>query len=272
VLRIQNQHVVSTAMLWISPFYRNVLAALISLSITCANAEAPKQASAFGLALGQTPEAVQSWLTKQLPHCYILPSIYHQSEGYPPKVTAIFEVGHGPANVCRSGPGAGDIEDAVSVTFVHPSIAASQPLYQIDWRRSFPDLAPVSHAKINYSFDKTRAELFRTYGQPTDVREEKRMSNAANFARSLGLDKNVQREDKSVRYLWATKGRLPADPRSTVCDCGSRYVKAALEISRSPSTSPKNQYFVLSLSLFVRDADLGSRQDDWNAQWQQHKK
>jgi hypothetical protein len=82
----------------------------------------------------------------------------------------------------------------------------------------------------------------------------------------------VRREDKLVRYLWATKGRLPEDLQSPVCDCGLRYVAAALEISRSPPTIPKNQYFVTSLSIFVLDADLGERQDEWNAQWQKPKK
>jgi hypothetical protein len=129
-----------------------------------------------------------------------------------------------------------------------------------------------SHAKIKYSFEKARAELFRTYGRPTDVREEKITSAAADLARSLGIDKNVRREDKLVRYLWASKGRLPEDLQSPVCECGSRYVAAALEISSSPSTILKNQYFVLSLSIFVLDADLGARQDQWNAQWQQQKK
>jgi hypothetical protein len=75
-----------------------------------------------------------------------------------------------------------------------------------------------------------------------------------------------------VRYLWASKERLPEDLQSLVCECGSRYVAAALEISRSPSTIPQNQYLVLSLSIFVLDADLGARQDEWNAQWQQQKK
>jgi hypothetical protein len=111
--------------------------------------------------------------TEQLPHCTILPSIYHESEGYPADVTAIFDVGRGSLDVCRSGPGAGDIEDSLSTTFAHPSIAENQPLYQIDWQRSFPDAALVPHAKIKYSFEKARAELFRTYGRPTDVREEK---------------------------------------------------------------------------------------------------
>jgi hypothetical protein len=106
---------------------------------------------------------------------------------------------------------------------------------------------------------KARAELFRTYGRPTDVREEKITSAAADLARSLGIDNNVRREDKLVRYLWASKGRLPEDLQSPVCECGSRYVAAALEISRSPSTIIKNQYFVLSLSIFVLDADLGAR-------------
>ncbi len=253
------------------PFYANVLAALISLSITCAHAEAPKQFSAFGLALGQPPELVQLLLSHLLPNCSIDPSIYHESEGYPDKVTAILDVGQGSLGICRSGPAEDQVQHTLSLTFAHPSIAAGQPLYQIKWRRAFPDVTPVPHAKIDYSFDKARAELFRTYGHPTDVREEKTTSAASKLATSGSVDKNVPREDKLVRYLWATKGHLAEDMRSTVCDCGSRYVIATLEISSSPSTIPKNQYFVRSLTIFVRDNDIGVRQAEWNAQWQKVK-
>jgi hypothetical protein len=89
---------------WMFPFYANILAALSSLPITCAHAEAPKQLSAFGLALGQPPELVQLLLTHLLPNCSIDPSIYHESEGYPDKVTAILDVGQGSLGICQSGP------------------------------------------------------------------------------------------------------------------------------------------------------------------------
>jgi hypothetical protein len=129
-------------------------------------------------------------------------------------------------------PEGDQVQHTLSLTFAHPSIAARQPLYQIKWRRVLPDVALVPHAKIEYSFDKARAELFRTYGRPTEAREEKTTSAAA---------KKVQREDK---------GRLPEDMQSTVCDCGSRYVIATLAISSSPATIPKNQYlFYRSVSL-----------------------
>jgi hypothetical protein len=262
IVRLRRKQVPSTPASWIFPLYANILAALVGLSITCAHAGAPKQLSAFGLALGQPPEAVQSLLSHLVPNCSVDPSIYHESEGYPDKVTAILDVGQGSVGVCRSGPEGDQVKQTLSLTFAHPSIAAGQPLYQIKWRRAFPDAVLAPHAKIEYSFDKARAELFRTYGHPIEVHEQKTTSAAA---------KNVQREDKLVRYLWATTGRLPEDTQSTVCDCGSRYVIATLAISSSPSTIPKNQYFVLSLSIFVRDNDIGARQDQWNAQWQKVK-
>jgi hypothetical protein len=271
-VRFPREHADSAATLSLFPIYSCGLAALLFLSAASAYAEAPKQVTAFGLALGQTPELVRSILTERVPRCAILPSIYHESAGYPNDVTAIFDIARGTLDVCRSGPGEGDVEDALSVNFAHPSIAEKQPLYQIDWERTFPDVALVPHSKIEYSFDKIRAELFRTYGRPTSQRKERITSAAADLAKSLALDKNVQREDALVRYFWASTGRMPESRDSTECDCGPRYVIAELEISRSPSTNPKNQYYALSLSIFVRDAALGARQDAWNAQWQQQKK
>jgi len=48
-------------------------------------------------------------------------------------------------------------------------------------------------------------------------------------------------------------------------------VKAVIEISRSPSTIPKNKFYVLSVALFVEDTELRARQNAWNAQWQTRK-
>jgi hypothetical protein len=251
-------------------------ACLLVAAVTCAvalgaseaRAAQPKTLSVFGLALGPGPESVRKTLSERYPHCAILPSVYHASSGYLTDVIAILDIARGTLDVCRDGPAGSDVEDAISVIFAHPAVDPQQPLYQIDFQRSYPDVVLGSPAKIRYSFDKLRAELFRTYGVPVDERRERASSASADLAKSLSLGRGVQREDYVVRYLWAAKGRLLEDRESTECDCGARYVKAELEISRSPSTIPKNQYYVLSLKIFVRDEEIGMRQDAWNAQWQ----
>jgi hypothetical protein len=125
---------------------------------------------------------------------------------------------------------------------------------------------------LRNSFDELRAELLRTYGRPIDERRERVASSAANLAASLGIGDDVAREDYLVRYLWAAKGRLAkTEHEDAACDCGGPYVKAIIEISRSPSTVPRNKYYVLSVILRVEDPDLRIRQDAWNAQWQQRK-
>jgi hypothetical protein len=248
-----------------------VRVAPIAFAMVNAHAELPRQVSAFGIALGQTPEAVHTILGKQYPNCALLPSVYHESAGYSPDPLAILDIARGTMDVCRTGATGREVEDSLSATFAHPSIDPRQPLYQIDVQRGYPDVALVRNSKVQYPFDKIRAELFRTYGKPIETRREKISSAAADFAKSLALDMNVRREDFLVRYLWAAKGRLDENRESTQCDCGPRYVHADLEVSRSPSTSPSNQEFVLTLHIFVRDEELGSRQDTWNAQWQQQK-
>ena len=271
VVRFPGKQCVSTAVSSNHLLYAYIFAALIGLSIAVAHAEAPKQLSAFGLKLGQSPALVQLLITQQLPQCAIDPSVYHESEGYPAKVTATFDIGVGAANICRSGPAAHQFQQTLSAAFAHPSIAASQPLYQIEWRRVFADAAMGSDAKNGYPFDKARTELFRMYGRPTDVSEVVTATGSPSLANNRIAGANVQREKKLVRYLWATKGHLSEDVRSPVCDCGAQYVTATLEILRSPSGVPKDKYFVGSLMIFVRDGDIGTRQDEWNAQWQKIK-
>lgn len=243
-------------------------AALLCLSVALARAEPPKQTTAFGLALGQTPATVESILSRRYPGCGILPSYYHESPEYTSAVTALFDIARGTVDECQGSPEATDAKDSLTVIFTHPSIAESQPAYQIDLDRNYPDPALVRNGKIVYSFDRIRAELFRIYGRPTEERREKIRSAAADLGKSLSLDASVRREDYRVRYLWATNGHVSENLETPICDCGTRYVEAFLEISRSPSTNPKNQYFVLFLHVFIRDAELGARQDKWNAQWQ----
>jgi len=251
------------------PRLRHLLvAASLALSAAAASAEPPKQLSVDGLAIGQTPDAARTILTKRYPSCALLPSVFHESTGYPKDVLAILDIGRGTLDTCRAGPAGRETDDEATLMFVHPSLASNQPLYQIDVQRSFPDAALVKNSKILYPFDKIRAELFRTYGRPTEERKEKITSAAASFERGLSVGGEVKREDYLVRYLWANRGHLDANLESATCDCGPRYVKADLEISRSPSTNPKSQFFVLKLRVVVRDSELGDRQDEWNAQWQ----
>lgn len=248
------------------------LAAIGALGAGEALAERPKALSVFGLALGPGPESIRSELTRRYPQCATLPSTYHTSSGYPDNVIAILDIARGTLDVCRNGPAGSDVEDSISVTFAHPSIDPNQPLYQIDFERSYPDVVLGTPAKIRYPFDKLRAELFRTYGVPLEEYRERTSSASADLAKSLSLGVGAKREDYVVRYLWAEKGHLVGNWETIECDCGARYVRAELEITRSPSTIPKNQYYVLMLRLFVRDAEMGARQDAWNAQWQQQKK
>lgn len=247
---------------------RRLAVLALCLWATHARGDPPKQVTAFGLTLGQTPESVRSVLSQRYPNCAILPSIYHESAGYPPAVTALFEIARGTLDVCQGGPEGKDVNDELSVNFAHPSIADSQPAYQIDVERAFPDAALVRRGRIVHPFDKIRAELFRTYGRPIEERREKTTSSAADLEKSLSLDIGVAREDYKVRYLWARHGHVDEDLEHPMCDCGPSYVQAVLEISRSPSTIPRNQFFVLSLRILIRDAELGARQDRWNAQWQ----
>jgi hypothetical protein len=244
----------------------------VALGASDAGAAQPKALSVFGLALGPGSESVRKTLTERYPRCAILPSVYHASSGYPSDAIAILDIARGTLDVCRDGPPESEVEDSISVNFAHPAVDPNQPLYQIDFQRSYPDVMLGSPAKIRASFDKIRAELFRTYGVPVDERRERTVSASADLAKSLSLGQGVKREDYLVRYLWAERGRLVDDREFTNCDCGARYVKAELEISRSPSTIPKNQFYVLSLKLFVRDAEIGMRQDAWNAQWQRQTK
>jgi uncharacterized protein YfaQ (DUF2300 family) len=72
-----------------------------------------------------------------------------------------------------------------------------------------------------------------------------------------------------VRYLWADNGRLAeVDQENVPCNCRGRYVKAALEISRAPTTIPRNTFYVVSITIMADDPDLRRQQEAWNAQWQ----
>lgn len=248
------------------------LAALLLIScVEYGHAELPRQLSAFGITLGESPEKVTSTLGRLYSRCAVAPSIYHESEGYPPEVVALLEIRRGTLIDCRAGPAGADVADAISATFAHPSLSPDQPLYQLDVQRTYPDVVLEKQRRISYSYDTLRADLIRTYGKPTQERTEKISSTSADLAKSLEIGQDIRREDQLVRFLWASKGRIEASRESLACDCGERYVRADIEVSRSPSTTPKNQFYVLLLNIFIQDAPIAAKQDVWNSQWQRGK-
>jgi hypothetical protein len=251
--------------------------AAISLMVFCGAARAvpPKQVAAFGIELGASPQWVASSLADRFRPCSVVRSIYHESTGQAAQHIAGLDINPGltfndigAPDVCSYSLAGEGITDSIETRFAHPDIDRNQALYSIQAQRVYPDVVYSPTPRLRNSFDELRAELFRTYGRPIDERRERVASSAANLAASLGIGQNVKREDYLVRYLWATKGRLPdVENEDSTCDCGGRYVKAVIEISRSPSTIPRNRFYVLSVALFVEDSELRARQDAWNAQW-----
>jgi hypothetical protein len=120
--------------------------------------------------------------------------------------------------VCRGSPEGKDLEDSVSVTFAHPSIAEGRPGYQIDVQRAFPDVALAPRGKIIYSFDKLRAELFRVYGRPLEQRMEAITPAAADLEKTLSVGTKVKRDDRRVQYLWAAQGHLEENLETPTCN------------------------------------------------------
>jgi hypothetical protein len=245
---------------------------IVAIAIFCAAgelcAEPPKQGSAFGFVLGATPASLETLLGRQYPNCEVRRSIYHEVPGDVGPVLAGLTINVGMLDTCAGSPAGSDITDYVDVRFVHPSIDRSQPLYQAEVERAYPDILYSPERRIRYAFERLRAELFRTYGRPTDERREEAVSASASLAASLGVGKGVKRQDYLVRYLWSSKGRLPdVEYEGSVCDCGARYAKATIEITRAPTTIPKNEYYVTHITLLVEDNVLGDRQREWDAQW-----
>jgi len=257
---------------------RTLAIGLITFSFAAQGA-APKQAGAFGVELGATPNTVAEVLADRYRPCSAVKSIYHEMPGESTPPIAELDINPGltfndigAPDVCSYSPAGDGITDSIETRFTHPDVDRHQPAFSIETKRVWPDVVYAPVPKLRNSFDEVRADLFRIYGRPIDERREHIASAAANLAASLGVGQNVKREDYLVRYLWAVKGRLPdVENQDATCDCGGRYVKAVIEISRSPSTIPKNKFYVLSVALFVEDSDLRARQDAWNAQWQRPK-
>jgi hypothetical protein len=254
----------------------------ICLIACCAAARAapPKQTAAFGIVLGAGPQSVTSALADRYRPCSVVQSLYHELPGDSTRHIAGLDINPGltfndigAPDVCAYSPAGDGITDSIETRFAHPDIDRNQALYSIEVKRVYPDVVYSAVPKLRNSFEELRTELFRMYGRPIDERRERVVSSAANLAASLGIGQNVKRDDYLVRYLWTQKGRLPdVEAEDASCDCDQRYMKAVIEISRSPSTIPKNKFYVLSITLFVEDPQLSMRQGVWNAQWQAQKK
>ncbi|HEY2884469.1 MAG TPA: hypothetical protein VGJ08_04580 [Rhizomicrobium sp.] len=240
----------------------------------------PAQLGAFGFNLHTTPAVAMSTFERDYAACSPTRSIYHERPGDKAPITAGLSVNPGmmyndigAPYVCSFSTAGEGITDTIEAKFAHPDIDADQPMYSLEVQRLYPDVVYGHPARLRNTFEVLRAQLMRTYGKPIDERREKVMSSAANLAWSLGIGNDVKREDYLVRYLWAAKGRLvEEETEQSTCRCDGPYVKAVIEISRSPLTIPKNTFYVLSVTLLVEDQTLRARQDAWNSQWQQRTK
>ena len=261
------------------------LARLLALMTLLGNAAngvqgAPLHAAAFEIELGASPSAVTSILARQYRSCLPISTVYRRVAEEATDQIAALSINPGLASkdvgspeLCPESPAGSGITDSIEARFVHSSIDAAKPLYSLLVHRLYPDLAYGTRPRVRNAFEEIRAELFRMYGRPTDERREKLASSAADLASSLGIGSMIRRDDHVVRYLWAAKGKLAdAEYEATPCDCGQRYVKATMEISRSPSTVPGNVFYVLSLTILVEDNPMRARQDAWNSQWQRSAK
>jgi hypothetical protein len=235
----------------------------------------PARLGALGFALGSTPTAALSTFERDYKPCNPVRSIYHESPGDRGPITAGLSVNPGliyndigAPDVCSFSPAGDGITDAIEAKFAHPDVDGSQLMYSLEVQRLYPDVVYGHPARLRNTFDAIRAELFRTYGKPIDERREGITSAAANLAASLGIGKEVKRQDYLVRYLWVAKGRLlDQEFEEATCRCDGPYVKAVIEISSSPSTIPKNTFYVLSVTISAADQNLRTRQNAWNAQW-----
>jgi hypothetical protein len=253
---------------------RCTLGLVLAMVVAPIHAGAPKQTAAFGIALESTPQSVAALLAATYKPCGPVRSVYRHNPGAGGPAIAALGINPGLTagdpvfqQPCSYSPAGDDLIDAIDARFAHPDVDGKQGLYWLEAYRGYPDAVHARPPRLRMSFDELRSELFRTYGKPIDERRERYTSAAANLATSLGIDKNVKREDYRVRYLWAADGRLAdAAHDDSPCECTGPYVRAVIEISRSPSTLPKNKFYVLSVTLLVEDPELRRRQATWDAQ------
>jgi hypothetical protein len=234
---------------------------------------------AFGIGLGASPAAVAAVLARDYPPCAAVRSIYRAGAGAAAAPLAVLSVNQGLAtndpgsvDICSHSPAGQGITDSIEAKFVHPGIEPEQPVYSLKAHRLYPDAIYGAPPHLRKTFDALRDELFRRYGKPVDERRERVATGAANLATSMGIGRQVQREDFRVRYLWAANGRLVDEEyEDSTCRCSGPYVKATIEMSRSPQAlpgRPKNVFYVLAVTLTVENQALAATQNEWNAQWQ----
>jgi hypothetical protein len=255
------------------------LTVLLASEFAGVEAHAPRATAAFGIALDATPETVKSLLDAQYKECRPDRLVYRHGDAAGRHTAALaINLGlaaHDPASLtpCAFSPAGDGITDSIEARFAHPEVDPDRRLYSLLALRDYPDVVYAQPPRVRTTFAEVRKALFETYGKPIEERRERVVSTAANRAVSLGLGKNIKREDYLVRYLWATEGHLPdVEPEDATCDCKGRYVKAVVEISRSPSTMPPNAFYALSVKLLVEDPELRSRQAGWNGQSPQQRR
>jgi hypothetical protein len=205
-------------------------------------------------------------------------SIYHEVPGETTQPIAELDISPGltfndigAPDVCSYSPAGDGITDSIETRFAHPDVDRNQPAFSIEAKRVWPDVvyAPVPRCAIRSTM------CARSYFVSTGDRSTTGAN--ASLLRQIWRSASVSVKTSSAMTTWSgicgrPRGHLPdVENQDATCDCGGRYVKVVIEISRSPSTIPKNKFYVLSVALFVDDPELRARQDVWNAQRQARK-
>ena len=173
----------------------------------------------------------------------------------------------GVAGPCVSSPsGRRTITDSIEARFAHPDVDADQRLYSLLVFREYPDVVYAQPLACGRPFDEVRKALFRTYGKPISEVRRERVASASPTASEPRAWRATSARGLPGPLSLGGRGHSARAPstKTPPAIARARYVKAAIEISRSPSTKPPNAFYVLSLKLLVEDPDLRAP-DAWNA-------
>lgn len=239
-----------------------VIAIFFSIISFCF-AELPNSKAIIGLDLGISPDRALELLSAKYPTCEIGKKyIKNKQTSEFTDVLSSYEL-----DVFKEGatklnclPGS-DVHDSLSLSFLNLNLDKLQPLYNISLSRLFP--SPLNNNnEIQYTFDDVKNSLFEKYGKPSEELRDKSFSQIPHkiINNKKGKGKYVTEEEIVVNYIWGLKGQTPNVGGICFENCGEYYLHATIIIVKLSNLTPKNTFYVQSLTLYMVDDVLDKKQ------------
>jgi hypothetical protein len=235
-----------------------LLAVLLTAFAAPAIADMPQKRDIAGVVLGAPAEQVISLLTSKMPGCSPTSRVYKtESDAHGPVASVEFNAGDDKES-CTSSQTSGGKVDSWQVSFVHASVDATSPAYEIELTRDLVYAPGAVKARAPEFVQSLRSD----FGAPTVVKlEPDKLINDIN--RIVSKASRIRPQPAYLlKLVWQAPAAAHAHGECPHGTCGDLSLEAEIR-GIGPQNAKLDAIEPTSIRLVLRDETLYGHQLHW---------